>query len=167
MEGKNQKIDVMVDHPAHYKSETGLEAIDVIEAFTFDLKGTEAVCTGNVLKYICRWPHKNGLQDLKKARWYLDRLINHIEKLEEEDKDLHRGEFRVALLNISRDDFYHSIMYTNETFGNVTVANVKKLCDLKSYKDDTVYGWSGPFEILFEKTEKGQDIAIFPNPIKL
>ncbi len=44
--------DKMVSHPAHYQSETGLEVIDVIEAFTFDLKGIEAVDTGNVLKYI-------------------------------------------------------------------------------------------------------------------
>lgn len=73
----------MVNHPQHYKSETGLEAIDVIEAFTFDLKGIEAVCTGNVLKYVCRWPHKNGLEDLEKAQWYLTRLINHIKKLQE------------------------------------------------------------------------------------
>jgi len=44
-----------VDHPNHYQSETGLEVIDVIEAFTFDLKGIEAWDTGNVIKYICRW----------------------------------------------------------------------------------------------------------------
>lgn len=75
----------MVNHPQHYISETGLETIDVIEAFTFDLKGVEAVCTGNVLKYICRWKNKNGLEDLKKAQWYLERLINHVEKLEKEN----------------------------------------------------------------------------------
>ena len=82
-----QKPD-MVNHPSHYQSETGLEVIDVIEAFTFDLKGIEAVCTGNALKYLCRWPHKNGLEDLKKARWYLDRLIKHVELLEEENKPM-------------------------------------------------------------------------------
>lgn len=76
----------MVNHPPHYQSETGLEVIDVIEAFTFDLKGIEAVCTGNALKYICRWKSKNGLEDLKKARWYIDRLINHVEKLEKENE---------------------------------------------------------------------------------
>lgn len=80
MEVKEKNTDVMVDHPAHYKSNSGLEAIDVIEAFTADLSGSEAVCAGNVLKYMCRWPHKNGLQDLKKARWYLDRLISNVEK---------------------------------------------------------------------------------------
>lgn len=65
----------MVNHPDHYQSESGLEVIDVIEAFTKDLVGLEAVCTSNVLKYICRWKKKNGLEDLKKARWYLDKLI--------------------------------------------------------------------------------------------
>ena len=44
--------DVMVSHPPHYQSETGLEVIDVIEAFTFDLRGIEATDTGNVLKYM-------------------------------------------------------------------------------------------------------------------
>lgn len=68
----------MVNHPAHYKSKTGLEVIDVIEAFTADLKGIEATDTGNVIKYICRWPHKNGLQDLEKAQWYLNHLIEHV-----------------------------------------------------------------------------------------
>ena len=77
----------MVNHPAHYMSETGLEAIDVIEAFTFDLMGIEAFCTGNAIKYLCRWKKKNGLQDLKKAHWYLERLIRHVELLEYENKE--------------------------------------------------------------------------------
>lgn len=79
--------DKMVSHPAHYQSDTGLEVIDVIEAFTSDLKGIQAVCTANVIKYICRWKAKNGLQDLKKAKWYLTHLIEHIEKLEGENKN--------------------------------------------------------------------------------
>lgn len=78
--------DIMVSHPSHYISETGLEAIDVIEAFTFDLKGIEATDTGNILKYMCRWKNKNGLQDLEKAKWYLDHLIEHVKLLEEENK---------------------------------------------------------------------------------
>ena len=77
--------DKMLSHPAHYQSETGLEVIDAIEAFTFDLKGIEAVDTGNVIKYICRWKHKNGVQDLKKCMWYLQHLIEHEEKLEKEN----------------------------------------------------------------------------------
>lgn len=77
--------DAMVSHPDHYQSETGMEVIDVIEAFTFDLKGIEATDTGNVIKYICRWKKKNGLQDLEKAMWYLNHLIEHVDKLEKEN----------------------------------------------------------------------------------
>ena len=78
--GLYESDDIMVSHPPHYQTETGIETIDVIEAFTANLKGIEAVDTGNVLKYICRWKHKNGLQDLKKAEWYLRHLITHLEK---------------------------------------------------------------------------------------
>jgi hypothetical protein len=74
-----------VNHPDHYQSETGLEAWDVIRAFTFDLKGIEAFDTGNILKYICRWKRKNGLEDLKKAARYLEHLIDHVENLEKEN----------------------------------------------------------------------------------
>ena len=69
-----------VNHPLHYQSKTGLEVIDVIEAFTADLHGVTAFDTANVIKYICRWQAKNGVEDLKKAQWYLDHLINYIEK---------------------------------------------------------------------------------------
>ena len=70
----------MVNHPKHYKAKNGMEVIDVIEAFTANLKGYEAVYTGKVIKYICRWKEKNGLEDLKKAQWYLNRLIKNIEE---------------------------------------------------------------------------------------
>lgn len=69
----------MVAHPPHYQSKNGLEVINVVEAFTADLKGIEATDTGNIIKYICRWKHKNGIEDLKKAKWYIDHLINHLE----------------------------------------------------------------------------------------
>ena len=71
-----------VNHPSHYMSYTGLETIDVIEAFTSDLTGMDAVCTANVIKYICRWKHKNGIEDLKKAQWYLNRLIEDNKPIE-------------------------------------------------------------------------------------
>lgn len=72
--------DKMVSHPDHYQTKSGLETIQVIEAFTDGLEGIEAVCTANVIKYICRWKKKNGLQDLKKAQWYLTYLINRVEE---------------------------------------------------------------------------------------
>lgn len=70
----------MINHPDHYMSESGLEVIDVIDAFTENLEGREAIYTANIIKYICRWKEKNGLEDLKKARWYLDRLIEFVEE---------------------------------------------------------------------------------------
>ena len=70
----------MVNHPKHYKAKNGMEVIDVIEAFTANLEGYEATHTGNVIKYICRWKEKNGLEDLKKAQWYLNRLIKNIDE---------------------------------------------------------------------------------------
>ena len=76
----------MVNHPKHYKSNSGIEVIEVIEAFTEDLKGVEAVSTANVIKYICRWKKKNGLEDLKKAQWYLTHLIQYVEECENFDE---------------------------------------------------------------------------------
>lgn len=65
-----------VDHPNHYQSESGLEVIDVIKAFTSELSGEEAFCIGNAIKYVCRYSKKNGVEDLEKAKWYIDRAIS-------------------------------------------------------------------------------------------
>jgi len=65
-----------INHPPHYKR-GGIEAITVIEAW--DL----GYCLGNAVKYICRAGAKDPLkhlEDLKKARWYLDREIGVLEK---------------------------------------------------------------------------------------
>ena len=72
----------MVNHPSHYQTKSGLEAIDVIEAFTDGLNGIEAVDTANAIKYILRWKSKNGVEDLKKARWYINHLIDKLESAE-------------------------------------------------------------------------------------
>ena len=78
--------DNMVSHPEHYMSNTGMEVIDVIEAFTDELKGVEATDTGNIIKYACRWKKKNGIQDLEKILWYTQHLIDHLKNIEEENK---------------------------------------------------------------------------------
>ena len=72
--------DKMVSHPSHYQSETGLEVIDVIEAFTENLQGVEATDTGHIIRYACRWKKKNGIEDLKKLRWYVNHLIEYLER---------------------------------------------------------------------------------------
>lgn len=63
-----------VNHPSHYCT-GGIECIDVIKATSQGMDGIEAFCHGNAMKYLFRWKQKNGLEDLKKARWYIDKLI--------------------------------------------------------------------------------------------
>ena len=65
-------VDDMVNHPPHY-NQKGIECIDAIEAATAD--GSEYYLQGNIIKYIWRYRYKNGIQDLEKAKWYLNRLI--------------------------------------------------------------------------------------------
>jgi len=65
----------MVNSPPHYNQE-GIECIDAIEAATSD--GYEYYLQGNIIKYLWRYRYKNGVEDLKKAHWYLERLIKEI-----------------------------------------------------------------------------------------
>ncbi len=59
----------MVDHPSHY-NQGNIEVIDAIEDWGLNF------CEGNVVKYVARHRHKREpLEDLEKAKWYLDRLI--------------------------------------------------------------------------------------------
>jgi len=65
----------MVNHPKHYNIGE-LEAITVIE----DQGLGEAFCAANVIKYIMRYKHKGTpLEDLKKIKWYTERLITYYE----------------------------------------------------------------------------------------
>ena len=70
----------LVNHPPHYNSspaecpgcERRIECIDVTRHMSFNI--------GSVVKYLWRSQYKNGLEDLKKARWYLDDLIKQMEQ---------------------------------------------------------------------------------------
>ena len=70
-----------VNHPAHY-TQGEVECIDAIEAATIHKAGIEAVCVGNVIKYLWRYEAKGGRQDVQKAKWYLDRLVAHLKEEE-------------------------------------------------------------------------------------
>ena len=63
-----------VNSPSHYQGK--VECIDCIESATAGLNGIEAFCTGNAIKYLYRWKKKNGIEDLKKAKWYIDKIIS-------------------------------------------------------------------------------------------
>ena len=66
-----------VNHPKHYTAHpSGVECIQVTEHMNF--------CIGNVVKYLFRADHKGSpIEDLKKARWYLDREIQRREKMQQ------------------------------------------------------------------------------------
>lgn len=66
----------VVNKPPHYQGE--VEAIDSIKA-AMSYEAFKGYCQGNALKYIIRFDRKNGVEDLKKAEWYINRLIKHIE----------------------------------------------------------------------------------------
>ena len=66
-----QTID-MVNSPPHY-NKAGIETIDAIMAATDE--GSEYYLQGNIIKYVWRYRYKNGVEDLEKAQWYLNRLI--------------------------------------------------------------------------------------------
>jgi hypothetical protein len=61
-----------VNKPPHY-NQSGIECIDAIQAATGD--GYEYYLQGNILKYLWRYRYKNGIEDLRKAQWYLNKLI--------------------------------------------------------------------------------------------
>lgn len=72
--------DKMVSHPPHYVSKSGIEVIDVIEAFTDGLNGIQAADTANIIKYACRWKNKGGKQDVEKIIFYATHLLRQLEK---------------------------------------------------------------------------------------
>jgi len=67
----------LINHPDHY-NQSEIECIDAIQA-ALALDEFRGYCKGNILKYVWRERHKGSLESLKKARWYLDRLIGTME----------------------------------------------------------------------------------------
>lgn len=82
--GNKKEIEMIekketINHPSHYNK--GIEVIEFIDSW--DLGFYE----GNIIKYVTRYPHKNGIEDLKKAKWYLDRLIHIIDNKDPKDPE--------------------------------------------------------------------------------
>ena len=67
-----------VNHPAHY-TQGGIECIDAIKA-SMGAEKFKGFLKGNAMKYLWRYEIKGGVEDLRKAQWYLDRLIKELEK---------------------------------------------------------------------------------------
>jgi hypothetical protein len=92
-----------VNHPDHYQNIAGVEAIDILNDVVKDLPGKQAAMLWNSMKYLFRFQKKNGVEDLKKARTYLDYLINDMESTQDAAKDI-----------------LWETLYSNE-YGNMTI----------------------------------------------
>lgn len=80
IEKQNAKHDA-INHPSHY-TQGGIECIDAIKASMSTIE-YQGYCKANCIKYLWRWRDKGGVQDLKKARVYLDWLIKTVDEVEE------------------------------------------------------------------------------------
>lgn len=177
--------DKMVSHPDHYISKNGLETIDVIEAFTAELNGMEAVDTAQVIKYICRWKKKNGLQDLKKAHWYLEHLIDLVEAKEICDHPfISKSQYGLGAKPLNDFD---DILFKNtdeatefldkldkiidENEGTINVQQVYILAGIKSVFeyakwDDTIYrhyGWITTEKFTVKSVDAGGVALVLPD----
>lgn len=113
-----------VNSPSHYADGNGIECIEAIEA-SMSMEEFKGFLKGNIQKYVWRYDKKRGSEDLKKARWYLDRLIG-IKELEEA---AHRAsiknaskEIPIAIANHDPDDY----MMSGCTDGFCPMPNVRQ-----------------------------------------
>lgn len=79
-----------VNHPVHY-TQGGVECIDALKAATVGKTGIEAVCVANVIKYLWRYEEKNGIEDVNKAQWYLNCLIQELNETESNNYPVYNG----------------------------------------------------------------------------
>ena len=75
----DENVPDMVNHPQHY-TQGGIECIDALKAATVGKRGIEAVCVANVIKYLWRYEEKNGIEDVRKAKFYIERLLKELEE---------------------------------------------------------------------------------------
>lgn len=85
-------------NPDHYKSSTSLECIEAME-MVFSKNAVIDFCVCNAWKYIWRWKHKNGQEDLKKADWY----INKAKGLIGTDPSYHTSAVNLGVINRMRN----------------------------------------------------------------
>lgn len=139
-----------IDHPSHYRSGTGFEAIDVIEAWGLGFN------LGNVVKYVARAGLKDdALEDLRKARWYLDREIASM-KAESEPMPMEGMRFATGgpgPLEVSVRGDRVRIRH-GDAAGFLPPEDARALADAIERED----GWaSGGFEAMFFDVRGGED----------
>lgn len=146
-----------VNHPDHYQNIAGVEAIDILNDVVKDLPGKQAAMLWNSMKYLFRFQKKNGLEDLKKARNYLDYLIYDIEATMDAAKDIletsenTKPEKRQCVIYKSKisghaEVFYYTemlcgicekIRFTNEFARDMFIAEFFNKLNSEDYNEET------------------------------
>ena len=96
-----------VNSPSHYTDDNGIECIEAIEA-SMTVEEFKGFLKGNCQKYLWRYTKKNGAEDLKKAKWYLDRLITIREMEEAMQKAMEVKTKEVLGISYDPDDYLAS-----------------------------------------------------------
>lgn len=102
-----------VNHPSHYET-NGIECFDAMRASLGD-EAVKSFCVCNAFKYIWRYKHKNGLEDLKKAQWYLNKRL----ELEAEQEELDKTCRMSYCKELSGDEIYPNHAYHCSACDNV------------------------------------------------
>lgn len=95
-------------NPQHYQK-GGVECIDAIEASMTE-EAFKGFLKGNCIKYLYRYENKNGAEDLKKAQWYLSRLLTVLDTNQAKEKENNIGQAWIERipLNYDPDDYMTS-----------------------------------------------------------
>ena len=148
-----------INHPDHYVSKSGMEVIDIIEEFTSDLTGVEAFDAGNAIKYILRWHKKNGLEDLKKAKWYIEDLIDIYELKEMDNKYEPLTNFCFSSRK-EAEDVVSTLIEVIKLYGFATVSDLYEIVGRESSYTDSKYGWTDVLGTMTKMTECGYELIL-------
>lgn len=97
-------------NPGHYQKGNGVETIDYILAVCKDLDGDEAVCVGNIIRYVSRYKEKHPKApevDVQKAQWYCQKLLKILLEKSSKAQTMNNATYN----SISHDDFVRGVSH--------------------------------------------------------
>jgi hypothetical protein len=133
-----------VNHPEHYQNIAGVEAIDILNDVVKDLPGKQAAMLWNAMKYLFRFQKKNGVEDLKKARNYLDYLIADMDAIGAKELTTENNCATFSLLFETNDgarEFLDSLIKAADRDKLITVAYLYAVIGKEPTLNDYSYGW--------------------------
>ncbi len=147
-----------VNNPEHY-TYGKFECIEVIHELTQDLAGIQAFALGNTIKYLWRFTRKNGVEDLEKAKWYLEGLIKEFKEPKENDSKPKEMDTE------PKEDYRVSIGELSKALDPISNAFIPKPEQLNPFHDSNCYVYRENSEYLGDATNPNVCVAASkPNP---